>query len=115
VRRRGEAARELARLTEVLVDAVEVGDMDAAGRVLSARAAIVAAAQDAPAPDVADLQAIAAAAVTLRAAEARVLDVLTRGIAATQEAIGAIGHAARAVTAYEGPTGLVAGYVDRRD
>jgi hypothetical protein len=113
--RRGEAARELARLTEVLVDAVEVGDMDAAGRVLSARADVVAAAQDAPPPDVADLQAIGAAAVTLRAAEARVLDVLRRGIAATEAAIGDIGRAATAVSAYEGPTGLTAGYVDRRD
>ncbi len=113
--RRGEAARELARLTEILVDAVEVGDMDAAGRVLAARAAVVAAAQDAPPPDVADLQAIAAAAVTLRAAEARACTTLTRGIAATEAAIGAIGRAATAASAYEGPTSLAAGYVDRRD
>jgi hypothetical protein len=112
---RGEAARELACLTGVLVDAIEVGDMDAAGRVLAARAAVVAAAHDAPAPDVADVQAIAAAAAALRAAEARACAILTRGIAATQAAIGAIGRGVTAATAYEGHTEMVAGFVDRRD
>ena len=112
---RGEAARELARLTEVLVDAIGVGDMDAAGRVLTARAAVVAAAQDAPPPNVADLQAIAAAAVALRAAEARACAMLTQGIAATQAAIGAIGRGVTAATAYEGHTEMVPGFVDRRD
>ena len=112
---RGEAARELARLTGVLVDAVEVGDMDAAGRVLAAPAAVLAAVHDAPPPDVADLQAIAAAAGALRAAEAKACAVLTRGIAATQSAIATIGLTVTAANAYEGHTGLAAGFVDRRD
>ena len=113
--RRGEAARELARLTEILVDAVEVGDMDAAGRVLAKRAAVLAAAQDAPPPDVADLPALTAAAVTLRAAEAKVCAILTRRIAETQCAIGAIGPGVAAANAYEGHSELPAGFIDRRD
>jgi len=112
---RGEAARELARLTEILVDAVEVGDMDAAGRVLEKRAAVLAAVQDAPPSNVADLQAIASAAVALRAAEAKVSAALTRRIAETQSAIGAIGLGVAAENAYEGHTEMPAGFVDRRD
>ena len=41
--------------------------------------------------------------------------MLTRGIAATQSAIATNGLTVTAANAYEGHTGLAAGFVDRRD
>lgn len=112
---RGEAVVELARLTAILVDAVEVGDMDAARRVLATRAAVVADAETSPAASVADPETIAAAALALRTAEGRVRAMLTGDIAASQAAIGALAVGVAAATAYEGDTGMAAGYVDVRD
>lgn len=110
---RAEAALEIARLTEILADAVEVGDMDAAGRVMTARAAVAAGAARAFAPD--ELAVIASAAAAVRAAEARVAARLRHDIADTRAAIGALAAGRAAVSAYEGHEGLTAGFVDRRD
>jgi len=109
-----EAAREIARLTALLEDALGVGDVGAADRVLQARARVLADVEMAPlsADQAAALEVLAR---EVRAREARVRAVLGDALAETRAGLATITTGTTLARAYL-PTELATpGFVDRRD
>jgi hypothetical protein len=109
-----QAARELVRLTAVLEDAIAVGDVGAADRLLQTRAGVLADTTSEP-MTAADTEALGAAARELRDIERRVRGSLGRAIDEARAGLAAI-TAGRAVARAYFPVGeLSSGFVDRRD
>ena len=109
-----DGARELARLTAILEDAVSVGDVNAADRVLQARARVLEDADQGPlTPE--DAAVLAVIAQDVREREARVRDTLGRAVAETRAALGAITTATTVARAYVPSEDVTPGFVDRRD
>jgi hypothetical protein len=109
-----EAAHELLRLTAALEDAVAVGDMGAAERLLVARARVLT--ETSPTPlSAADSAALEALAPEVRSSEERVRATLRRAIAGARAGLAAIATGRTATHAYLRGDEMAAGFVDRRD
>ena len=111
-----DIARDLARVSQALCDALEAGEFDAAEHLIMARGLLLDAAEAAPWPtDAVELAAVADARRLVADTAARSEAAVRSSIDAAHGALGDLGTGARAVHAYltDGPLG--AGWVDRHD
>ncbi len=109
-----DVARDLARLAGALADALQVGDLDAAERLMAERARCLAEIGSRPAAP-ADAAALAAVGTAVLEDDRRSEATLRTTIAGLRAELGQLATGARLVHAYLGGRPLAPGYVDRHD
>jgi hypothetical protein len=113
---RSDAAREIARLSHALADALEGGDLDAAERVVAERGRLLDAVTHHRLPaDAPDGAAVAEAHAAVLAADRRSARALARAVDGARGSLGTLAAGARAMRAYLPVEPLAPGYVDRHD
>lgn len=111
-----EIARDLARVSQALCDALEAGQFDAAEHLIMRRGLLLDAAEAAPWPtDPLELAAVYDARQIVADSAARSETAVRRSIDAAHTALGDLGTGVRAMHAYLGNGPLGSGWVDRRD
>jgi len=111
-----DIARDLARVSQVLCDALEAGQFDAAEHLVMTRGLLLDAAEAAPWPtDALELAVIYDARRVVADTAARSEAAVRRSIDAGHSALGDLGTGARAMYAYLGGGSLGSGWVDRHD
>jgi hypothetical protein len=109
-----QAARELIRLTTVLEEAIGLGDVGAADRLLEARGRVLAEATMDP-MTASETEALDAAVREYRDLERRVRASLGRAIHDTRTGLATIAASATATRAYIPGKDRSSRFVDRRD
>lgn len=111
-----ETARQLARLSVALADAVAVGDLDAAERLLAERGRLLAQAR-APlsGPAAAEGRALGGLRDAVQEADRQARVALEAIAAELRAALAGLAAGAHAARAYLAPEPVAPGWVDRRD
>ena len=111
-----DIARDLARVSFALAEALEAGQFDAAEHLIMARGVLLDAAETAPWPtNATERAAVEEARRIVADAAARSEAAVQRSINVVHGALGDLGTGARAVHAYLAGGPLGAGWVDRHD
>ena len=109
-------ARDLARVSQALAEALEAGQFDAAEHLIMKRGLLLDAAEAAPWPtDAGDLAAVVDARRIVADAAKRSEAAVRRSLGAVHGALGDLTTGARAMSAYLAGGSLAPGWVDRRD
>ncbi len=111
-----DIARDLARVSQALAEALEAGAFDAAEHLIMKRGLLLDAAEAAPWPtDTLELAAVADARHIVADTAARSEAAVRNSIHAVHGALGDLNTGARAMQAYLGGGALGPGWVDRHD
>jgi len=111
-----DIARDLARVSRCLAEALENGEFDAAEHFVMARALLLDAAAEAPWPtEAAEIQALVEARTVVTDCAQRSEAAVRRSLGAVHGALGDLTTGARAMSAYLAGGSLAPGWVDRRD